>query len=300
VTATEAPVADAFADPGEADRPQWVADENGVLRDRWERPGILLNGKRRAYTRISTVAKLLDDTWTLTKWQMRGVLLGTLADPRILQAAATLDETDRAELDELCAAAREAAGQNIRRELGTWRHALSERLDLGTLGREEFEALDDHDQSWLMTYWRLGQAAGFRHVYREVFVVNDRRGHAGTTDSLVTAEHCRMLHVVDLKSGRTADFSILNWTTQVADYAEGVLYDVETDERPVSLTICQEVGYIMHVPDPDDEAEATVFALDLKVGRAALDLAAKVRDARNWGKRRGSKRIVVTLGEVTS
>ena len=59
-------------------------DENGVPRDQWGRPIIVKqDGTVTGYTRISSLAKELDDQTGLTKWKSAMTAIGMVSDEPI-------------------------------------------------------------------------------------------------------------------------------------------------------------------------------------------------------------------------
>ena len=73
-----------------------------VTRDRWGRPLIIPpdGGKPVAYTRVTTVAKTLEDEGGLSKWMMRMTALGLAQRPDLYALVATVGD-DKGALDRL-------------------------------------------------------------------------------------------------------------------------------------------------------------------------------------------------------
>ena len=88
--------------------------EASIPRDRWGRPLItpVGGGKARAYTRVTTFAGTLEDSFGLGLWQQRMVALGlTMRKDLLLQVAAhnTDSAEDKATLNRICENAKQAA-----------------------------------------------------------------------------------------------------------------------------------------------------------------------------------------------
>ena len=68
-----------------------------VPRDRWGRPLIVPvdGGKPIGSTRVSTLAKALDDKSALTKWKQRQVVVGMASRPDLAAVAAACKGDDR-------------------------------------------------------------------------------------------------------------------------------------------------------------------------------------------------------------
>ena len=103
-----------------------------IPRDRWSRPLITPadGGKPVPYTRMSTLAKALDDKSALTKWKQRQTIIGLAARPDLVQVAQTVKGDDR-KLDEIAETAMVAAESERAANLGTALHSLSEQVDAG-------------------------------------------------------------------------------------------------------------------------------------------------------------------------
>ncbi len=118
---------DAFATPAKPS-----PDEGGIVRDRWGRymlpdPN---TGEMRAWTRATTFAKTISDTYALHHWQQRMVAKGLAMRPDLLALVGMTE--DKKELDRLCDMAKEAAGSKVGANLGTAVHNYTEQLDRGT------------------------------------------------------------------------------------------------------------------------------------------------------------------------
>jgi hypothetical protein len=246
---------------------------------------------------------------------MRGVVEGLASRPDLLARAAG---ADKSELDSIAEDAREAAGQNQKREYGTYLHGLMDRYDSGRMDRDEWLAYPEADRRDVAAYALACRSIGLVHVERECFMVNDARKLAGTPDGLayldpkvrtewpeleklrVRQNAERLLSdvdrasrlVTDLKTG-SADYGAPSWHMQLATYAESTLYDIATDERRPTPAIDQEYGLVIHLPA--GTAKVTFLLVDLRMGAHGLDLAERVRTARNWGKRKGALPAVASF-----
>lgn len=307
---------DPFDDPA-PQRPRWVMDEFGIWRDHLGRAGIMVGDKRVPYSRASGIGKAIDDQYGLAKWWQRGVMLGLLADHRLIDSVGEviwsgddvipvdpfgeptpeyllwLTKEKRDRLDELCALARSRAGQDEARERGTLRHRLSEDFDNDQMTRDAFHDLMPSERDFLRTYWRLTREAGLRFTHREVFLVADSLKVAGTADGIAALlprspirllHDCNLPHVVDLKTG-SAEYGSPGWNAQFAGYALGVPYDVETDRRDHTFAVpCQEFAFALSIPDGDPTGR--VLMVNLAAGRWAIEVVNMVRELRNAGKRK--------------
>ena len=266
-----------------------------IPRDRWQRPLIVPpgGGEPIAYTRVSTMAKALDDLNNLMAWKQRKTAEGLVRRPdlltRIAGAIANGDpDTDwptKRELNNVCREATEAAGASKGASSGTGLHALSEAIDRG----EEPLFMPDADRARLQTYKKLTR--DFIPLGSEVFVVCDALRCAGTFDrvwenteswaEVVGGTIAPGVRVGDLKTGKSeADYPLAT-AIQLAIYANSELYDPATGERsPIHPALDKTTGLLVHMPA---EGICGIYPLDLEKGWRVARLAAEVHhDIRKW------------------
>jgi len=252
-----------------------------IARDPWGRPLItpLGGGEPIPYTRVSTLAKALDDQSGLMSWKQRKTAEGLLRRPdlitRVAGALANGDpDTDwptKRALNDVCSEAIEAAGASRGASSGTGFHALTEAIDKG----DEPLFVPEADQVRLDAYRIATQGIDWLDI--ECFVVNDVVLAAGTFDRLGRLPDGRVL-VMDLKSGKSeADYPLAT-ATQIATYANGHRYDPATGERaPLHPDLDVTSGVLIHLPA---SGGCSLFELDLVVGWRCAQLAAEVRRIR--------------------
>lgn len=255
-----------------------------VQRDRWGRPLIVPaeGGDPVPYTRVSTLAKALDDLSQLMLWKQRKTLEGVLRRPDLLtRASGALSNGDpdtdwptKRALNDVCAEACEAAGASKGSSAGTGFHSLTEAIDRG----EEPLFVPPADAARLDAYRKATE--GYTALDAEVFVVCDELRAAGSFDRLWFTPDGRVV-VGDLKTGKSEKDYPLATAMQIATYAHGHRYNPATGERRVldehlDLT----TGLLIHMP-PSGGCE--VIPLDLVKGWEAAQLAARVHhEVRRW------------------
>lgn len=254
-----------------------------IPRDRWGRPLIAPpgGGKPVAYTRVSTLAKALDDLSNLMAWKARKTAEGLIRRPDLLTlvsgAIANGDpDTDwptKKVLNDAVAQAMEAAGSSKGSTAGTGFHSLTEAIDRGN----EPLYVPEADKPRLEAYREA--TAGIEWLDIECFVVNDIVRGAGTFDRLGRLPDGRVV-VADLKSGKSEADYPFSTTVQIATYANGHRYNPETGERSqlhpeLDLTD----GLLIHLPP---SGGCRLYSLNLTLGWLAAQLAAQVREARSW------------------
>ena len=244
-----------------------------VPRDRWGRPLIVPvdGGKAVPYTRVSTLAKALDDKTALTKWKLRQTVIGLAARPDLVSVAAACKGDDR-RLDEVVETAMVAAESERAANIGTALHALSEEVDKGA----EIESLPEFARADMAAYKQA--LSGIAILAAEMFIVCDELEAAGTFDRLVRLPDGRVV-VADLKTGRHEPKYPQGATQQIAVYSRGHLYDPEQGRvgHLPSLGIDQEVGLLIHAPAGTGTCD--LYLLDLTVGWGLAQVSLAVRQA---------------------
>jgi hypothetical protein len=266
-----------------------------IPRDRWGRPLITPRdgGQPIPYTRVSTLAKALDDLSQLMAWKQRKTAEGLVRRPdlltRVAGALANGDpDTDwptKRDLNDVCGQAIEAAGASKGSSAGTGLHALTEAIDRG----EEPLFVPPADVPRLDAYREA--TAAYTALHSEVFVVCDELQAAGTFDRMWFCPPDAptktgtlpgpAVRVGDLKTGKSEAAYPLATAMQLAIYAHGEFYDPATGERrPLDEHLDLTTGLLIHMPP---KGGCDVIPLDLERGWKAAQLASQVHhDVRRW------------------
>lgn len=269
-------------------------------RDQWDRPLIVPRdgGAPRGYTRCSSAAKTVDDTFNLELWARRNVAFGMAHDrslvARLLAVGGTPREWDKAgrsAVNKIVEDAQQVAKAHEAADIGTAVHELTHRLDRGD------DVVAGPYQDDLIAYRQAQLAAGLivNPDWIECRMVCDDLQMAGTADRIFTVEPgsplARFLGlerdeaiIADLKTGESVDYGGLGWAAQLAAYAHGELYDIETDTRTATPTINRQRGLIVHLPA--SQGRCDLYLVDLIGGYEAARLANEIRAtrkaARGW------------------
>lgn len=253
-----------------------------IPRDRWGRPLITPpdGGDRIPYTRVSTLAKALDDLSNLMTWKQRKTAEGLLRRPDLMTRLAGVlangnPDTDRNTkrlVNNVCSEATEAAGASTGASAGTGFHHLTEAIDKGL----EPLFVPEADRPRLEAY-RVATAP-YEVLDVETFVVCDEVRAAGTFDRLVRCPDGRV-RVADLKSGKSeADYPLAT-AMQLAIYSHGQRYD-GTTRTPLHADLDNTQGVLIHMPP---SGGCRVIILDLARGWRAAQLAHEVHHTvRKW------------------
>ena len=235
------------------------------------------NGKPTYWTRATTIAKLLDDTYRITQSDRRKVAIGVARTPSIA-AAVCADHDNNTRLDQLCEQAITVAGGTEKRDLGTALHRLCERWD-----RQEL----DYDGEWsdhinCYTETLKHHRLTVRPEWCETVLVNTTYQIAGTVDRLLEDPEGRLV-VADLKTGGYRSW--LAWATQFAIYATSThWWDPESNTLKPLPEIRQDHTLAVHLPAQETPPHCQIHALSVPLGLDALLMALEVRRTRALDK----------------
>jgi len=239
-------------------------------------------GKNIPYTRVSTLAKMVDDTTNLTAWKQRMTALGIAISPHLVaRIAGVVNNYDdpisdgKRDLNSIVAEAVESAGGSKASSTGTALHEMTQALDLGRTLKLIPAQWEKHLDAYLTT------TAGFEVLDIETFVVIDEIQAAGTFDRLVRLPDGRVV-VADLKTGAHDANYPMGVAMQVATYAHGQRYDPATGARtPLHTDLDLTTGLLIHLPAKGD-GECSLYGLDLVRGWDVAQVAVRVHTARKF------------------
>jgi hypothetical protein len=251
-----------------------------VPRDQYGRPKIIPvgGGKPVGYTRMSTLAKVLDDKSNLVNWKARMAAIGLLQRPalmtRLSGEVAVGDLSNykvKRAIDKIVEEAVEYAGGSERASIGTGLHGLTEALDAGLpldhVSAEDMARVDEYRDAM----------AAYKPLRAEGFVVVDEIRAAGSFDRLWLCPDGKV-RVGDLKTGAWDAKDPMSVAAQLAGYAHGKFYDPATGEREdLHPDLDIHGGLLVSLP-PDGGCE--VIELDLDLGWAVLMTAVKIHALR--------------------
>lgn len=260
---------DAFVSPSS---PPATAEEK-VRRDRWGRYLIPnpVTGQEQAWTRATTFAKSISDTFTLTKWKTRMAVKGLALRPDLFALAAATPLDDRDALNRIANEAQEAAAARASANLGTALHSFTEQVDRG-----ENPVIPQPWDRDIAAYRAALEAhrVQVNPAYVEGIVVVPELEVAGTFDRLVTF-HGR-LTVGDLKTGRDLTYGWNEIAIQLAIYSRAThIFDPTTGELSPMPTVDQDQALVFHLPV--GQGACTIYSVDIRQGWQAALLCAQVR-----------------------
>jgi hypothetical protein len=274
-----------FSDPTPAPNPGRVRMERG----RYKLPDPD-TGKDALFTRVSNIAKVLEDTYHLDQWKDRMLAKGMAMRPDLvmLAGATPLDEKWKFAQD-IVKPARDTAGGSEGANHGTAFHSLTEIVDRGEpvpVGTHP-----DHVKQ-LKLYRQSLEDHGLTVVphWMERIVFNREHRLVGRTDRALLAADMSLLdypaaqagHVIgDVKSQKSMDFGCMAIAMQEAVYARADLVfneDTYAWEEP-DVELNRDVAVVMHVPSNDPDT-ADIHVIDIARGWELVQVAMDVRAAR--------------------
>ncbi|BCO56122.1 hypothetical protein MINTM005_13660 [Mycobacterium intracellulare] len=280
-----------------------------IERDRFGRPMLFPpeGGKKTAYTRVSTMAKWLDDKGGLINWSASMAMIGLMkSKPLQARVSAIVARSsdpyreNKAALKELVDTATQLAQAQGRADYGTAIHEFAELLDQGQLA---WDYVPEALKGPLEAYREATQ--DLETVNTEVFVVIDeeREGKkirgAGSLDRVY--RHAELgVCIGDLKTGTDEPKYPLGVMTQVAGYSRGKRYcddsfgddfrmpdavpnaDGTAFRAPIHAELNRARGLLVHCPLEPVRGKhiCHLYALDLDKGWESLLLGHRVQSAR--------------------
>lgn len=239
-------------------------------------------GKNIRASRPSNWGKELDDENALVNWKINKAVAGVARHPDLIAKAVALKDDDKNGWAELREKAINSGRGDVAADIGTAIHAMSERWE---------DPDDDFDPgqpytAHLEAYTEELERCGLVSELFEYQVVNEKYNAAGTADRLfrttrvlITPDGSELpvgtLLVGDLKTGKSLDFSKPGYAVQMAIYAQGRMYNVETDEFMETPEINQRWGILVH--QPSDSPICECLWVDLDVGDWGAYLVQQVR-----------------------
>lgn len=262
-------------------------DSKGIPRDRWDRPILPhpFTGEETHWTRPSTLAKTLDDTYNLEMWKCRQVAagIGAREDLHALAASTPNDDGHKGTLNQIVKDAMEAAKSSAGRNLGTALHTWTHRIeaDASVAGTVPSAFIPD-----LKAYFAAMDAHGLqrdpRLAERQVATLDAPEPLSGSPDRYVLCPD-GVYRVMDLKTGQDIDYSGLYIAQQLAIYAHAIAaWNVQAQVWEQLPPIDQTTGIVVHLPSGKGKCE--VRPVNLTEGWADVLTACHVRARRKLSK----------------
>jgi hypothetical protein len=251
-------------------------------------------GRPTGYTRATTVASTLDDTYNLSRWSRRETVRHVLTAAGAAGESArlfaglqdALDAGDKGAVDSVLDAIDDLGGGKDAAELGTAVHAWLEAVDVGQILPAD---VPPQFQPYVTSYRRVLARYGMTPVpeYVERVVLNDSGEEtiAGTLDRVVRLPNGELV-LADVKTSKTLEYGYLSHAVQLALYghASWMLKTDGTGWEPMP-TLNRDYAVILHVPS-DQPERAEAVTMDLAYGLASATVALDARRRRKEAKKR--------------
>lgn len=270
----------------------------GIKRDYWDRPWIALKEEplkyvpdrkspvnAEAYTRISKLAGMLDDSQGLIDWVAAHAMLGLVKDEGLNARVTHLAlahkrpwySDGKKPLKELVKRAKDKGGASYASDMGTAFHGVCEERDRGNIP----DFVPRGMQPWVEA--REVALSEFEPVLIEPFIINDEVKAAGNPDRYLRHKKTGIVYAADDKTGVDEPDYPLKVTIQVATASRGKLYDQRTGKR-TPIECDQRRGILIHTPILTENPRSTLYWLDLTKGWELAELSATVRDKKKIAK----------------
>jgi hypothetical protein len=223
--------------------------EMDVPRDQWSRyelPDPRTGEKTDGWTRATTFAATLAESYALQIYKQRQVVWGLSRRPDLITLASTISgPEDKKALGAIVDEAHIAAGTQGKANRGTAIHRACQASEQGR-HHEVPEELRPH----VAGYFEAIRAAGLQLLpeYVERTIIVDRYHVAGTVDNYVRCPDGR-IRVLDKKTGNL-DYADIEFAVQLALYAHAdAVYDYATRRYEAPPEIATDYAIIAHI-DP--------------------------------------------------
>lgn len=290
-------------------------------RDQWGRPLIILlspdgspmrdpaTGEfvRAPYQRASGAGSAIEFEGGIQSWRLRQTIIGLIERPDLWALAQSVIDpqgSGRTEMDKtVIKPAQEAAGSDLAANLGTAGHAFAEKIDRGIT----LPPLSGSFAKWVQTYRTL--TAGWRWSMAEARLVWDELQLAGRVDRIGRPPGFMIAPdgviigpddevVVDVKTSSSSRYFGVKFAVQLAVYANGKLYNLETGER-IGTGARTDWGLVVHIPTGG--TSGALYWVNLTIGAELAALAKEVmrqRGRKDLVSAVDSSKVYATLDEA--
>lgn len=247
-------------------------------------------GPEKSYTRVTTGAKALDDTYYVDRWSKRNVARGLKMAPEILEAVELYGpdahEVDK-ELDRVIERASVKAGGAEASERGTAIHAWAEALELGQVTLDE---VPEMFRPFMVAYgdalgkWGISTAVADGRGLVERIVWNPHTEWVGTFDRVYQLADGSWA-IGDVKTAKDLSWSYLAISVQLWDYANAshMLSLDGTTWEPMP-EVRKDMAVVAHIPSNATPPRCDMVSINLEAGGLAAEAAVRIREMRAAAK----------------
>lgn len=263
----------------------------GPERDRYDRPKLIPRGgteeDRRPYTRMSSLADVLENHAAFSKWEKRALAKGLADNEDLTRLVASESYTPGFTRDKDHLKANQAAGARIDKviERALDRAGLDEKADYGTAVHSRTEPgstgvdIDKRQRAEVESFGQMLLDTGIKLIDTETFVANDLINGAGTFDHLAYVPR----YGICCADKKTSSKPSSTYDVQLGGYIYGDVYDCEDDSRMTLEEHVESLGWDPRLINRDDgflfyikNGKTQVRHLNLKQGWEDAQMAAKI------------------------
>ena len=249
-----------------------------VPRDRYGR--YLLpdeTGENTGWTRATTFAATLAESYGLRIWEQRQVVWGLSRQPHLLTLASTIaGPEDKKALGAIVDSAHEAGGTKAKANRGSAIHRAIERVETGAL---RFEDVPEELKPDVYGYFAKLAETGLTILpeYIERTVIVPAYKVAGTFDNVVRCPDGK-LRILDKKTGNL-DYAEIEFAVQMALYANATaIRDYGTNRYIPMPDVAKDYAIIAHIEPGTGRVE--LHRINIRLGWAWAATCAEVQDIR--------------------
>jgi hypothetical protein len=280
---TNTPTFNGTGRPGSHDVPRDSYGRYLIPSYLWDAP---LREKRASgekllpWTRVSTIAKTVQDKYGIGLWQMRMTVKGITLRPDLYALAAATSIEDKTTLDDVSRQALDAAAAKSSANIGTALHAFTDAVDRG-----ENPVIPSPWDKDIVAYLRALTEYGIEilpelqehRVVNPSYADSTSHGVAGTFDRIVMYQGRPV--IADLKTGSDPlKYGASEIAVQLALYASAWAMWDGAYFSPMPEDLDQSVALVIHLPA--GKGECTVSEIELGPAQEGIELAMRVRSYR--------------------
>lgn len=257
-----------------------------------------VTGELKSYSRATSLAKVLDDTFMLEQWRIRKTMIGL---SRRMHLQADLDQAvdainsgepeydanwERGTLNAIAEQAQSAAGTDRANEHGSAVHDWAAWVDAGLISVHQ---VPEMFRSAVVKHLELLATHQLIVIpeYTERIVMSTQLNCVGTLDRIFEIGALGPMVLGDLKTSGKLDHSWLAFLVQLAFYQScDLMLSLDGSSWEPMPSLDPAVAFIIHLPS-SDIAQADVVPINLTLGRQALALANSVKIMRTVAKKEG-------------
>jgi len=268
--------ANLYLEPADPKDP-WNVDVR-IKHDHWGRYVLPhpITGKETHFTRVTTAAGALEDTYGLMDWKARMVAFGMGQRADLVTLAASANGSDDKDvLNQVVKQAEQAAAVDKKANIGTALHAMTQRIDLG----EAVKIPPDHRDRIIRYKTAVAQhRLDFIPIFIEAVVCVPDLGLCGTMDRGAIWPHASLPVIYDLKTG-SLDYIKVKTAQQLAAYANAT-HRWDGSRWHEMPPFNKEMALVMHLPAEGDD-EPKLYRVNIREGWRLLNQAIDVRSLRS-------------------